>query len=149
MTPSTDRMFLYITGGIHNNTYVTKTIRISIATWAMEWLAQFNYGRTAHAAEFCGQNLYIFGGFNKGSVLQCEAMEKGSWSEIGDLRTGMEKPGAYVYKNEIFVSGYNSDHIAVYNTIQRSWRELEIRFEELQNNSIMFGFKNICYVLRS
>ena len=149
LTPSPDRMFLYITGGIHSGTYVAKTIRISVANMDMERLAYFVKGRTAHAAEFCRGNLYIFGGFNKGSVLECEALENGAWSEIGNLRTGMEKPGAYAYKNEIFVSGYDSDHIAVYNAMTKSWRELSIQFEEPQNNSVMFGHRNICYVLRS
>lgn len=133
MTPSPNAKHLYVTGGIHGNLYSTKTIRIEIDTMSMESLPNFNYGRTAHVAEFWQQNLYIFGGFNAGSVIQCEELvaDAEEWSTIGTLRTGMEKPGSYVYKDEIFVAGYNSDHVSVYGCLTKQWRELGLRFDEI------------------
>jgi hypothetical protein len=99
---------LLVTGGFDES--VRKTcFSISFHNSRCEELPKLNSARFNHSQLTIENQIFVFGGVSKSSVLECEklSLDSKKWSKFANLNVGRECPASAYHLGKVFVCGGN------------------------------------------
>ncbi|CAG9313897.1 unnamed protein product [Blepharisma stoltei] len=111
--------------------------------------------RFNHAILNIGEFVYVFGGFNNGTLKECERLNvsQRTWQKIANLNTPRESCSAAFIKGNIYIAG-GADTIEAYNIAGNRFSQLKIKIPDslrcfmfpIDNQLIIFHGKKITKV---
>ena len=104
-------------------------------------------GRTGHTAQYMNNTLYIFGGYAGISILSCERFNWTDWDYIPSLTEPKEKPGSVIYAGNIYIAGFGSKIIEIYNPTTNVRTFTDEILHASDANTVCLGLSNKFYVL--
>ena len=147
--PYSDLTYYYI-GGFKISDFKNSLYKIDLKKDKIKTKRSFNFPRGCIGqCPYYNGSIYTFGGFSeKGVSNKCEKYDIKSnlWQTIDDLPGKMRFSSTVVFKNKIFVAGFDCSDIFYYNSEKGTFK-YNLKSENISNNyKIIFTDKNILYL---
>lgn len=123
---------LFICGGSGNMEKLGCANCLSLATFTLQPCDDMLIPRSSHGVIQFKEEIFVFGGEgSSGSALpfcECTTLQEPSWTQKARMEQGLTKVNLTIFKEVIYISGYNTYKIYVYFPTKDSYRPITFAF---------------------